>query len=159
MIRSALVVVLVALSVAGCKKSDSSEGAAPDSKPSSSSAAGDKPSAAAAPPESDWVKAHGSQDVTGGPLTVPVPKGDLKHDNAYGWSSSTGPSYTYKMPVSELEASMKHLLAKNGITVSGTREVGSIHVWTIEKGSAKCDLSFIEQMTTKLAILNMKKSS
>lgn len=159
-LRTPLVLSLfLLLAASGCKKSEAAESDKGTEKgastPTTGSPAG--PSKADAP-ETAWLKAKGAQDVTGGPATIKVPKGEAKKENKYGWSTSTGPTYFYKMSLEELRASMRHLISTGGFTIQDTKTIGSIEVLTVvAKDGAKLSVSTAEQIDSKLSFVGIKK--
>lgn len=153
-----LSIVLLVAALSGCKKSEASP-STPDSKPASTSAA--KPTSAPAKPASTseataWVKAKGAEDVPGAPGPIQVPKGYSQKKNEHGWSVSTGPMYFYKASEDEVRASMMHLLDKGGWSCS-EKAVGSIKSHECERSGARVVVSVVEQMTTKLVFISMRK--
>lgn len=162
-----LVVGLGLVGAVGCKKAGAETTGAGESRPATNSdkgssppapaAVSDKGSAKAAPPETAWVKKFGAQPVAGAPAPISTPRGETKKENKYGWSSSTGPMYFYKMPLDELRGSVLFLLARDGFTIESTRNIGSIEVLTVVKGGERVSVSFAEQITTKLAFVGFRK--
>lgn len=161
--RAPLILLLfVLVAAAGCKKSEAAESDRGTDKgastPTTGAAAGPSKGEAPATQETAWLKAKGTQDVTGGPATIKVPKGEVKKENKYGWSTSTGPTYFYKMSLEELRASMRHLIATGGFTIEDTKTIGSIEVLTVvAKDGAKLSVSTAEQIDSKLAFVGIKK--